>query len=558
MEIFDVDVLVIGAGGAGLRAAIEAKKTGTEPIVVCKGGFPSGCTQHAMGAIQAAYDPGDSTDNHLKDTVIGGCFLNDQNLVKTMVDQSVRAVQDLEKFGTLFQKQDGKYKLITFGGYSYPRAVVSYEPYAGGFIKGLINEVRKLEIEVMERIMITRLLTNNGAVVGAMGLNVKTGDLVTFKAKSTILATGGAGHLYSLTTNPEDVTGDGYFMAYMAGAELMDMEFIQSRACIIHPPTLRGMPTPADGLVSIGGRFYNGLGERYMKKYDPVKIEKVTRDLIAIFAYKEIKEGRGTPHGGIYNDLSGVSEDELKRFHSFLARCKNAGIDPSWQPIEWAPGVHHFMGGVRINEKAETTVPGLFACGEVTAGVHGANRVAANALTDTQVFGAIAGRSAAEKALVKTSPKICMKDVESERERIFRIYEREEGEDAKAIRALVQGIMSNYVGVIRREDELRKALNELERLSKRAQRIYIPDEKNYEELGKTIETLNLINVGKMVTKAALMRTESRGAHYREDFPQRDDKNWLKNITIRFYNGEMLLKTRPVNLVYVKLARQLQN
>ena len=552
MEILDTDVLVIGSGGAGLRAAIESERSGAKTIIVCKGCFPSGCTPFAMGAMQAPLDPQDSPNDHLRDTVIAGRFINDQVLVRKLVDQSIKAVGDLEEFGTVFEKENEKYKLFTFGGYSYPRAMVTCKPYAGGFIKGLVNKVRELGIEVVEKTMVTCLLMESGKVVGATGFNLETGVFLVFKAKSTILASGGAGCLYPFTTNPPDVTGDGYAMAYKAGAELMDMEFIQFRACIIYPPTLRGQPPPADGLVSIGGRFYNSLGERYMKRYNPDKIENVTRDLIAIYTYKEIKEGRGTRHGGVYNDLSGVPEGELKRFESFLDACKTAGINPTWQPIEWAPGAHHFMGGVRINQNAETSVNNLFACGEVTAGVHGANRVAGNALTDVLVFGEIAGRFAAEKALTQVSLEFPEKLVESERERIFSFYERKEGKNYKVIRKRIQNIMNNYVGVIRREGELTRAINELERMSKQTQYFYIANKKRtYEELGRLLETINLIDVGKMIAKAALMRTESRGAHYREDFPEENNRKWLKNIIICFRNGEMMLETRPVSLIYTR-------
>lgn len=540
-----MDVLVVGAGGAGLRAAIEAERSGAKATMVCKGGFPSGCTPLAMGAMQAVYDPRDTPDIHFKDTIIGGRLINDQILVRKLVDQATKLAQELEEFGTVFQKEDGKYKPFTFGGYSYPRAIVASETYAGGFVRGLVNKVLELKIEVIEKTVITRLLTQNDTVVGATGFNLETGDFVVLKAKSVVLATGGAGCLYPLTTNPQDVTGDGYAMAYRIGAELMDMEFIQTRACILHPPTLRGRPPPADGLGTVGGRFYNGRGERYMKKYEPAKGEKVTRDLISIFTYKEIKEGRGTPNGGVYNDLSGVPEGELKRFQSFLKACSAAGIDPTWQPLEWAPGVHHFMGGVRINEEAETTINGLFACGEVAAGVHGANRMAANALTDVLVFGATAGKFAAQKAITKTSPKIDEKQIKLEKERIFNIYERDEGEDFKQIRTKTQNIMNNSVGVIRREDELRRAMTELERIN--THHLYIAGKKNYRELNKLLETINFIQTGKLIAQAALMRTESRGAHYREDFPKENNEKWLSNIIIRLQNGKLTLETKPVIL-----------
>jgi fumarate reductase (CoM/CoB) subunit A len=552
LDILDMDVLIIGAGGAGLRAAIEADKKGVKTTIVSKGRFPSGCTQYAMGLMQAAYDPRDTPNIHLRDTLIGGRFINDQRLVKLMANEASERVLDLEEFGTSFQKEKGKYRLFPSGGCTYPRGVVSSGPYEGGFIKGLEKEVKERGIEVFEHVMVTRLLTETEGVNGATGLKLQTGDFLAFKAKTTILATGGAGQLYQLTTNPPDVTGDGYALAYGAGAELMDMEFIQSRACIVHPVMLRGTPPPADGLVAVGGRFYNGVCQRYMKKYDAVKIENVTRDLVAIYACKEIKEGRGTPHGGIYNDLSAVPEEELQRFTSFLKTCKTEGIDPRWQPIEWAPGVHHFMGGVTINERAESTVSALYACGEVTAGVHGANRIAGNALTDTQVFGAIAGEFAAKKALSKAIPKINETQIDAERKRVFDIYDREDGVDAEEARRKIQAIMERYVGVVRKGDELTIVLDKLERIGKKeVPCLCISGEKTYRKLGEALEVINFVDVGKMVARAALIRTESRGAHYREDSPEQDDKNWLKNIIIRLEFGEMMLETRQATPIDLK-------
>jgi len=548
-EVLGTDVLIVGSGGAGLRAAIEVDAKGSKSIILSKGCLPSGCTSYAMGAMQVACDSRDSTDLHFRDTMEGGALINNQKLVKVLVDEASDRVFDLEKFGTEFQREKGKYKLFPFGGCTYPRAVVSSDPYIGGFVKGLVDEVRGRGIDVFEHVMITRLLTEYGVVGGATGLNLQNGDFFAIRAKATILATGGAGRLYPLTTNPPDITGDGYVLAYRAGAELMDMEFIQSRACIVYPAALRGRPPPADGLATLGGRFYNALCQRYMKKYDPSRMENVTRDLIAIRTYKEIKAGRGTPHGGVYDDLSGVPEGELEQFKSFLEACMAEGIDPRWQPIEWAPGVHHFMGGVRINEKGETTVKGLYACGEVSAGVHGSNRVAANALTDSQVFGARSGKSAAERATSKKAPKINEKEIETERKRIFEIYDRDDEVDFRDIRKNVQSIMNNYVGIVRRGDELVLAIDKLERIEKdKIPHLSLKDKKNYRKLGMALETINFIEIGKMIANAALLRTERRGAHYREDFRGRDDENWLKNIIIRLDHDEMMLETRPAILI----------
>jgi len=551
-KIFETDVLIIGSGGAGLIAAIKAHERNVDVLIVSKSKLASGCTAWAMGGMQAADDPRDSQDIHFSDTVKGSVYLSNQQLSRTMVAEAMERVYDLERYGTIFIKEEGRFKLFPFSGCSFARAVISTDPYAGGFVKGLIEEVKRLGIEYIENIMITNLMTKNNNVIGAAGINIQTGEFQVFNAKSTVLATGGAGYLYPLTTNPSILTGDGYAMAYRAGAELVDMEFIQTRACIIHPSGLRGQPPPSDGLVTIGGRFYNAFGERYMKKYYPDRIEDVTRAEMSLAAFKEIKRGAGTARGGVYNDLSGVAEDDLKRFTKFMNACEAEGIDPSWQPIEWAPGVHHFMGGVKINEKCETNLAGLFAAGEVTGGIHGANRMGGNALTDVIVFGARAGKYAAERALSVDILKIDETQISAEKDRIFRIYEREEGKNVSEIRTEILKIINLYAGVARNENDLNKAVDELEQIKKEVvPSLYIPAEKTNEQLVSALEVENLTDVGLMVANAATMRKESRGAHYREDYPKLDDINWLKNIIIKQIDGEMKLEALSVVLTELK-------
>ncbi|MFX1519659.1 MAG: FAD-dependent oxidoreductase [Promethearchaeota archaeon] len=551
-KVFETDVLIIGSGGAGLIAAIKAHDRNVKVLIVSKSKLTSGCTAWAMGGMQAAYDPRDSQDIHFNDTVKGSAYLSNQHLARTMVAEAMERVHDLESYGTIFIKEDGKFKLFPFSGCSFARAVISTDPYAGGFVKGLIEEVKRRGIEFIENTMITTLMTKNNKVIGALGINEQTGDLLVFNAKSTILATGGAGHLYPLTTNPSILTGDGYAMAYRAGAELMDMEFIQTRVCIIQPSGLRGQPPPSDGLVTIGGRFYNAYGERFMKKYYPDRVEDVTRAEMSLAAFKEIKRGAATANGGVYNDLSGVAEDDLKRFTKFMNACETEGIDPTWQPIEWAPGVHHFMGGIKINEKCETNLPGLFAAGEVTGGIHGANRMGGNALTDVIVFGARAGIYAAERALTGDMSKIDENQISAERDRIFKIYERKDGKAVSEARKEILTIINLYAGVARNETDLNKGIDELERIKKEVLPfLYISDDKTFRKLVAALEVENLVDVGLMVAKAAAIRKESRGAHYREDYPNRDDTNWLKNVVIKYFAGEMRLETQPVQLTELK-------
>lgn len=543
-KLLGTDVLVIGTGGAGLRAAIEAKNMGAEVLIVSKGGFPSGCTAVAMGGMLAAIDKQDSAGCHYEDTVRGGDYLNNPRLVRLLANQAAERVGDLERYGTKFEKKGENYKLFPYTGSSIPRGVVALEPYQGGYIKGLVKEVKRLGINALAHVMITDLIKEKNAVVGAAGLELATDTFLIISARAVILASGGAGNLYSLTTNPSGMTGDGYALAYKVGAQLQDMEFIQSRACMIYPEAMRGMVPPADGLVTLGGRFYNGLCERYMRKYYPEKLELITRDAMAICAQKEILAGHQSPHGGVFGDLSGVPKQELYKFKGFMEACAAENFDPTWQPYEWTPGAHHFMGGVVINDKGETSMPGLYAAGEVASGIHGANRLTGNALTETQVFGAIAGKYAAKRALSVSSIPISPSQINLVKHRIMEIMKRDKGFDPLKVKDELAEIMSKYVGVIRNEDGLRKATQLLDKIKENKIGNLCLGERSFKTLAKLLEVENLLIIGRLVTLAAMQRTETRGAHYREDYPELDE-SWSKNIVLQLENEQTTVKTKPI-------------
>ena len=544
-RLSETDVLVIGTGGAGLRAAIEARHMSAEVLIVSKGDFPSGCTTVAMGGMLAAFDERDSPHLHFEDTIRGGNGLNNPKLVKLLVSHARERVRDLEQYGTKFDKQDEDYKLFPYTGSSIPRAVVALERYQGGYIKGLVKEVKRLGISVLDHVMVTDLVTEKNAVVGAIGLELETDTILIINAKAVILATGGTGNLYSLTTNPPGTTGDGYALAYKAGAQLQDMEFIQSRVCMIYPKAMRGMVPPADGLVTLGGRFYNGLCERYMRKYYPEKLELVSRAAMAICAQKEILAGHYSPHGGVFGDLSGVLESELYKFEGFMKACAAENFDPIWQPYEWAPGAHHFMGGVIINDKCRTGIRGLYAAGEVASGIHGANRLTGNALTETQVLGAIAGKYAAKRALSVSSTPISPSQINLVRNRIVEILKCDKGFDPAEVKGELTEIMSRYVGVIRDENGLRKAAQVLGEIKeKKIANLRLVGDRSFRMLAKLLEVENLLIVGHLVTLAARLRTETRGAHNREDYPQLDE-SWSKNIVLQLEKGETIAKMKHV-------------
>jgi fumarate reductase (CoM/CoB) subunit A len=543
------DVLIIGAGGAGLRAAIEAHNMGVKVLVVSKGKFPSGCvTATAMGAMLAPFDQQDSIERHVDDTLRGGSYLNDPTLVQILVSHAKQRALDLERYGTDFDRSDGKYELFPTGSSSVPRGVLAGDRYRGGFFKGLVKEAAILGIDIRDEIMVTDLLKEGDAVVGAAGLDLKTDTVLIVSAKAVIVATGGAGNLYSLTTNLPGITGDGYALAYRAGAQLSDMEFIQSRVCMVYPEAMRGTPPPADGCVTIGGRFYNGLCERYMRKYFPDKLEQVTRAEMAQSAQKEITEGRQSPHGGVFGDLSGVPPAELAKFKAFLATCAEENFDPAWQPYEWAPGAHHFMGGIVINERCETGVGGLYAAGEAEAGVHGANRLAGNALTETQVFGAIAGANAAGKALSISAVPLPQERIAEVTNRLSQILRRDEGPDPTEVKNEIARVMSLYVGVLRHEEGLQTASRSFSAIrSMKIDHVSVGKERSFRMLSKLLEAENTLLIAELATLAATMRKETRGAHNREDYPQTVGE-WSKNIAFQLIDGKMIVKTKPVNVV----------
>jgi fumarate reductase (CoM/CoB) subunit A len=540
------DVLVIGAGGAGIRAAIEAHNLGAKVLVVSKGDYPTGCiTAIAMGAISVAIDSKDSRNSHYEDTLKGGHYLNNPKLVRLLADLGPERALDVERYGTEFDKAEGKFDLFPYPGNAMPRAMLAGDRYKGGFFKGLVREAARLGIQVIDHVMVIDLLREGGVVCGATALDLDNETLLILQAKAVIIATGGAGYLFSLTTNLPGITGDGCALAYDAGAILSDMEFVQMRACMMRPEVMRGTAPPGDGGVTIGGRFYNGLCERYMKKYHPDKAEQVTRAEVARCTQKEILEGRSSPNGGVYGDFSGVPREQLMKFKAFMQACAAANFDPTWQPYEWAPGAHYFIGGIVINERCETGVPGLYAAGEAQSGTMGANRLPGNALTETQVFGAIAGAQATARALSTKAPLPSPRTVGTTAENAAAQWNRDGGVDYREVRKEISGLMSRYAGVIRNGEGLRKAIAVMDEIGKnKIHSLRVAENRSFRELAGLFETLNIHTVGRLILEAALLRTESRGAHNREDYPETSEA-WRKNIFFQRLAEKMDVSVRAV-------------
>lgn len=537
------DVLIIGGGGAAARAAIEASKSPIKVAMVIKGRFPSGTTPISMGFMAAVLRDDDNPEIFYQDIINGGYLLNNKKLARILANESKNVYEDLINFGTEFRTT--KKGILYIGhptGTSKPRAALTVNHK---FMKGLVSKVRESPIEIYDQIMITDLLKINNSIVGAVGFNYTTGEFFTFSAKAIILATGGLGQIFKLTSMPLGATGDGYAMGLSVGAELIDMEFTQAMVCVIYPDAIRGLAPPFDGFVKFGAKFYNGLNERFMERYEPEKMENVTRDVASICVFKEIQAGRGTSHGGVIMDISTIPWSLLK---SLMPKIYHAydrqGLDATKTGIEWAPGCHHQMGGLKVNERCETNIKGFFAVGEVVGGVHGANRLGGNSLTATQVFGKIAGRIAAEFASSVSHEDLFQVIIEEKEKTIYDVYERDIGINYLEVRESIKKLMSDNAWIIKSEKKLNKALKAIINLKEEAKTNIKLPEKTYRHLKGALETLNMIEVSELVIRASLMRTESRGAHYREDYPEQDDKNWLKNII--FYKEKEEFKYKKNN------------
>ncbi len=555
-DVYQTDVLVIGGGGAGARAAIEAKKHNVDVLVVVKGLFGrSGCTVMAEGGYNAAFGFLDKEDNeqyHFEDTVIGGRYLNNQRLVEILVTQAKKRIIDLERFGGAFDRiAPDKLAQRYFGGQRFRRTVHKGDRTGHEMMFALKEEVTRLNVDILEEVAITNLLTYEGKVVAATGLDLIHGRFLLFRAKAFVIATGGAGRLYSITTNPFQKTGDGYALAFRAGAELVDMEMVQFHPTgMVFPLSSRGLLV-TEAVRGEGGKLYNSLGERFMARYDAEKMELSTRDVVTRSIFREIQEGRASKHGGVYLDISHLPDETIEqKLGTMLKQFLDVGIDIRRQPMEVSPTAHHFMGGIRINEECRSSISNLFACGEASGGVHGANRLGGNSLAETQVFGAIAGEYAAREAKKHSYGDINYEALDREHDRIYR-FEEGEGILPYELKARLQDTMWQKVGIIRTEESLKEALTEIEKIRQEVSSIKVEKGLRYNlELLAAVDLENMLLVAEIITRAALLRKESRGAHFRRDYPK-EDKRWLKNIILSKVNGGIDIRTEPPVITKMK-------
>ncbi|MDT7907679.1 MAG: FAD-binding protein [Candidatus Calescibacterium sp.] len=549
-ETHELDVLVVGAGGAGLRAAIEAAKEGVKVGVVCKSLLGKAHTVMAEGGIAAALgniDPQDNWKEHFRDTMYGGKFLNDWRFALKHAQLAPECVKELEEWGALFDRtKDGRIMQRAFGGHSWRRLVHVGDRTGLEMIRTLQDKLLSFDnVEIFQECTVIHLFKDGERISGALAYWRENGRFVIFKAKAVVLATGGLGKIYKITSNSWEYTGSGYALALLAGAELRDMEFTQFHPTgMVWPPSVQGILV-TEAVRGEGGRLYNSKGERFMQRYDPERLELSTRDLVARAIYTEIKEGRGTEHGGVYLDVSHLPPEYVKKklpgmYKQFL---EFAGIDITKQPMEVAPTMHYCMGGVRVDPETQMSkVPGLFAVGEVASGLHGANRLGGNSLSDLLVFGKLGGKAAAEYAKsLSRQPVVDKDEVEKVVREALSFFERKNGISPYEIHERLKETMQNYVGIFREEKDLKKALEIIEELSNSP--VSVSGNVHFNPgWHLALDLKFMLLCAKAITISALERRNSIGAHARIDYPNPPEEKY--NHIVWLEDGEMKIRREP--------------
>jgi len=537
------DVLIIGAGGAGLRAAIEAKQKGADVLVITKEYMGGAHTGMAMGGINVAIKAPATSRQHFDDTIKGGWGINNYKMVKIFTKEMPQRVYDLEKYGVKFDRlPDGTFYTWAGGKQSAPLNLCAGDYTGREMMRGLVKEAKRLKIKYLADYFVTKLLVNNKKVIGAFLLDLKTKKFKVVLAKVTIVATGGAGMLYQVNTNAPSNTGEGYAWALEAGAKLADMEMVQFHPTgMAYPPKKRGVLV-TEKVRGHGGILKNRLGERFMSKYQPQRMELAGRDEVTRAIYQELKEGRGTKHDAVYLDITHWEKGQAKKIiPDVYAEHKEVGIDITKQMMEISPSMHHMMGGIKINEFGETGVSGFLACGEVATGVHGANRLGGNSIAEGQVFGKRTGAKAAELAKKSEIENVPEKIIANELKRTEKLTKGKRGIKPSDLMKKLQKLMWDKVGIIRNQKDLKFALGELKKLEKQAKNMKAVGKG---ELQKAFEVSEMILVAQTIVVSAILRKESRGAHYRADFPKMK-KAWEKNIVVYMEKNKLKTKLSPI-------------
>jgi succinate dehydrogenase / fumarate reductase flavoprotein subunit len=586
-ETYTHDVLVIGSGGAGLRAAIEASAAGVSVGVVCRSLLGKAHTVMAEGGVAAALgnvDDRDSWKVHFTDTMRGGQYLNNWRMAELHAKESPDRVRELEAWGALFDRtDDGKILQRNFGGHKYPRLAHVGDRTGLEMIRTLQDHGIHQGIEFYQEYTIVRLLTNVDKVIGAFGYDREKGLFRVFHAKAVIIATGGMGRIYKISSNSWDCTGGGISLAYEAGAELIDMEFVQFHPTgMVWPPSVRGLLI-TEGVRGEGGVLRNKDGRRFM--FDDIPDlykgqtstdeeegwrytqgdknakrppELLTRDHVARCIRREIKEGRGSPHGGVFLDIAWIKEklpnapEHIKKklpsmYHQFK---ELAGVDITKEPMEVGPTTHYIMGGIRVDADTQmTTIAGLFAAGECAAGLHGANRLGGNSLSDLLVFGKRAGEYAAKFAKENSLDNINesqLKEIASWSLAPFERGEKSGQQNAFQLQTSLQEMMQELVGIVRTGKELDEAVDRILRFQEEAKKVGCNGNRGYNPGWHTaMELMHMLIVAEAIARAARERKESRGGHFREDFPDKSNDFGKLNFCIqKDANGNMSVRQLP--------------
>ena len=576
----EYDVVVIGAGGAGIRAAIEAKAQGARTALVCKSLFGKAHTVMAEGGIAAALRnvwKEDGWDVHFRDTMRGGKLLNNWRMAQIHAQEAPDRVLELEEWGALFDRTpDGLILQRDFGGHRYARLAHVGDRTGLEMIRTLQHRATEVGIDVLMECTMQRILMDDGRVAGAFGYWRQTGRFILLRAKAIVLATGGAGRAWRVTSNSWEYSGDGLRMALDAGAALQDMEFVQFHPTgMVWPLSVRGLLV-TEGVRGDGGTLRNSQGERFMFRYIPDFFKAETadneveadrwyenkrdnrrtpdllpRDEVARAINSEVKAGRGSPHGGVFLDIASRRSPDFiqKRLPSMYHQFKElADIDITKEPMEIGPTCHYYMGGIRVDaDTTAATVAGLFAAGECAAGMHGANRLGGNSLSDLVVFGRRAGMYAAQHAAAQHAPgAVDTAELEEEARTMLAPFDRPGGEDPYAIQNELQGTMQELVGLIRTQSELEEAIRHIGDYRARLDRVTVHGGTRYNPAWNTaLDLVSLLTVSEICARAAATRTESRGGHTREDFPKTDAEWGTKNVVVRRRDGRLEITTEPL-------------